>query len=266
VAVVIASSEVLAATGTPHRSNEVPGERHMNVFGIGPQEMMIIAVLALLVFGPGKLPEVMGQAGKLVRDFRRMSAELSGEFEKTIAEARDATSGLTAELGGMSKEVNSVTNSVKKDLGLKGGTAGSKAKSTTGARTGSTTSKAGSTSKTSTSKTTATGSKTSTAKGTTSSTTTSKATTEATTPVASREDPAADMSLFAPAPVERKSRSRKAVPSIISDPTPRDIPTAPEPGMEAEPASVLGGDAQPADALARSRQRRRNAGYARQSA
>jgi TatA/E family protein of Tat protein translocase len=265
VAVVIALSEVLAATGTPHRSNEVPGERHMNVFGIGPQEMMIIAVLALLVFGPGKLPEVMGQAGKLVRDFRRMSAELSGEFEKTIAEARDATSGLTAELGGMSKEVNSVTNSVKKDLGLKGGTAGSKAKFTTGAKTG-TTSKAGSTSKTSTSKTTATGSKTSTAKGTTSSTTTSKATTKASTPVASREDPAADMSLFAPAPVERKSRSRKAVPSIISDPTPRDIPTATEPGMEAEIASVLGGDAQPDDALARSRQRRRNAGYARQSA
>jgi hypothetical protein len=166
----------------------------------------------------------------------------------------------------MSKEVNSVTNSVKKDLGLKGGTAGSKTKSTTGAKAGSTTSKAGSTSKTSTSKTTATGSKSSTAKSATSSTTSSSVKSKASTPVASREDPAADMSLFAPAPVERKSRSRKAVPSIISDPTPRDVPTATETSMDAEISAVLGGEAEPADALARSRQRRRNAGYARQSA
>lgn len=246
----------------------------MNFMGIGPQEMMIIAVIALLVFGPGKLPEVMGQAGKMVRDFRRMSAELSGEFEKTIAEARDATGGLAAELGGMSKEVNAITNSVKKDLGVKNTrsttgtkTTGSKtstaSKSATGSKT-STTSKSTSTTKSSTSSTSKAGSN-SGATTAAKSTTTSTASRKPATPVASREDPIADVFLYEPKPVERTKRSRKAVPSIIADPTPRVSEI-----VAAEVDEVLvttGQAAAPADdAIARARQRRRNAGYARTTA
>lgn len=241
----------------------------MNLMGIGPQEMMIIAVIALLVFGPGKLPEVMGQAGKMVRDFRRMSAELSGEFEKTIAEARDATSGLTAELGGMTKEVNSITNSVKKDLGVKNSrsTTGSK---TTGSKSSSTKSTTGSKSTARSSSSTSKSSTTSTSKAgsKTGSTTASKSTSTSTvskkpaTPVATREDPTADVFLYEPKPIERSKRNRKAVPSVIADPTPRisEIVTA-------EVDEVVVTTKAPADdAIARARQRRRNAGYARTSA
>lgn len=239
----------------------------MNIMGIGPQEMMVIAVIALLVFGPGKLPEVMGQAGKLVRDFRRMSAELSGEFEKTIAEAKDATSGLQAELGGMTREVNSVTNSVRKDLGVKGSSASNRNKS------GS--SKIGNTSKTSTTaksgkgaSTSKAGNKSSTVSSTgtkTTSTTTTKSTAakKAPAPVASREDPSADVSLFEPAAIERPRRARKAVPSVINDPTPRQsVETGGATAHNVESPELvlnLGVD----DALNRARQRRRNAGYAR---
>ena len=240
----------------------------MNIMGIGPQEMMIIAVIALLVFGPGKLPEVMGQAGKLVRDFRRMSAELSGEFEKTIAEARDATAGLTSELGSMTKEVNSVTNSVKRDLGVKG-TSTAKGKGVTAAKSGtagkSTTAKGSSSTST-----TKVGGKSSAAKSSTS--TTSKATTSSSTaakkpatPVATREDPDADISLFEPAPVERPKRTRKAVPSVIGDPTPRSVVPDGAVAGDGEVDNVVA--AIPADdALSRARARRRNAGYARTSA
>jgi TatA/E family protein of Tat protein translocase len=248
----------------------------MNIMGIGPQEMMVIAVIALLVFGPGKLPEVMGQAGKLVRDFRRMSAELSGEFEKTIAEAKDATSGLQAELGGMSKEVNSVTNSVRKDLGIKGSgvtsrsSKGAAGKSTSTAKSGST-SKTTSTSKAGAKSSTTSKSSTAAAKsGTSTSTTTTTRNTaakKAPTPVASREDPSADMSLFEPAPVERPKRARKAVPSVISDPTPRPSIADDLDSLitdDREPVVVAAGGAD--DALNRARQRRRNAGYARPSA
>ena len=254
----------------------------MNIMGIGPQEMMVIAVIALLVFGPGKLPEVMGQAGKLVRDFRRMSAELSGEFEKTIAEAKDMTSGLSAELGGMSREVNSVTNSVKKDLGLKGSgvtgrSKGAAGKTGTAAKTSS--SKAGSTSKAGTStSTTRAGAKAGTAPtgaksttgGSEARTTVAKSTTprKAPAPVASREDPSADVFLFEPAAVERPKRVRKAVPSVISDPTPRPIAAGGDRfslfGETDGPVAVATGGSD--DALSRARQRRRNAGYTRPSA
>src|SRR5215208_719450 len=66
----------------------------MNFLGMGPMELMLILVLALIVFGPGKLPEIAGQVGKVVRDFRRTTAELSSEFNRTLSleiEERKAT-------------------------------------------------------------------------------------------------------------------------------------------------------------------------------
>lgn len=56
----------------------------MNLLGMGPMELMLIMVLALIVLGPGKLPEVLGQLGRGVRDFRRATSELSEEFNRTI--------------------------------------------------------------------------------------------------------------------------------------------------------------------------------------
>ena len=52
----------------------------MNILGMGPMELMLIVVLALIVFGPAKLPEIMGQVGKAIGDFRRATSELSDEF------------------------------------------------------------------------------------------------------------------------------------------------------------------------------------------
>ncbi|MDP9355730.1 MAG: twin-arginine translocase TatA/TatE family subunit [Chloroflexota bacterium] len=90
----------------------------MGFFGIGAPEMVIILVVALIIFGPGKLPEVAGQAGKAVRDFRRMTSELTGEFEKTVNEAGagDLKASLTGELTGMKSQVDNVSKSVQRDL------------------------------------------------------------------------------------------------------------------------------------------------------
>jgi sec-independent protein translocase protein TatB len=57
----------------------------MNFLGMGPMELMVILVLALVIFGPGKLPEIAGQVGRTVRDFRRMTGDLSSEFNRTLS-------------------------------------------------------------------------------------------------------------------------------------------------------------------------------------
>src|SRR5829696_6342222 len=88
----------------------------MSFFGMGPMELTIIVVVALLIFGPGKLPEVAGQLGRAVRDFRRMTSELTGEFEKTMSVADDIKKSVRAEVTSMTKEVTSVADSVKRDL------------------------------------------------------------------------------------------------------------------------------------------------------
>ena len=71
----------------------------MNFLGMGPMELMVILVLALIVFGPGKLPEIAGQVGRVVRDFRRMTGDLSSEFNRTLSleiEERKASQAGTA--------------------------------------------------------------------------------------------------------------------------------------------------------------------------
>lgn len=45
-------------------------------FGIGPVELIIILVIALLVLGPGKLPEVGAALGKSIREFRKAATEV----------------------------------------------------------------------------------------------------------------------------------------------------------------------------------------------
>ena len=50
------------------------------MFGIGPEEIMLIAVLALLVLGPERLPQVMRDMGRIVGDLRKTSDELREEF------------------------------------------------------------------------------------------------------------------------------------------------------------------------------------------
>lgn len=50
------------------------------MFGIGPEELMLVALLALLVLGPERLPKVMRDMGRVVADLRRTSDELRSEF------------------------------------------------------------------------------------------------------------------------------------------------------------------------------------------
>jgi len=41
------------------------------MFGIGVPELLVIMIVALVLFGPGKLPEIGGALGKGIRDFKR---------------------------------------------------------------------------------------------------------------------------------------------------------------------------------------------------
>ena len=50
------------------------------MFDVGLQEMLLIGVIALLVFGPSKLPELGRMLGRAMREFRRAS----DEFRQTV--------------------------------------------------------------------------------------------------------------------------------------------------------------------------------------
>ncbi|NJL01218.1 MAG: TatA/E family twin arginine-targeting protein translocase [Spirulinaceae cyanobacterium RM2_2_10] len=54
----------------------------MNIFGIGLPEMALIFVVALLIFGPKKLPEIGRSLGKAIRSFQDASNEFQNEFKR----------------------------------------------------------------------------------------------------------------------------------------------------------------------------------------
>jgi sec-independent protein translocase protein TatA len=54
------------------------------MFDIGLQEMLVIGVIALLVFGPSKLPELGRMFGRAMREFRRASDEFRSTVETNL--------------------------------------------------------------------------------------------------------------------------------------------------------------------------------------
>ncbi|MGD1902439.1 MAG: TatA/E family twin arginine-targeting protein translocase [Geitlerinemataceae cyanobacterium] len=64
----------------------------MNVFGIGLPEMIVILVLALLVFGPKKLPEIGSSLGKAIRGFQDATKEFETELKESAKSVESASS------------------------------------------------------------------------------------------------------------------------------------------------------------------------------
>ena len=54
------------------------------MFGIGIQELIIIAVIALLVVGPKKLPDLAKTLGKGFRDFKNATDGITDDLKQTM--------------------------------------------------------------------------------------------------------------------------------------------------------------------------------------
>ena len=58
----------------------------MNIFGVGLPEVTVILILALLIFGPKKLPELGKQLGKTLKSLKKASNEFQHEIDQVINE------------------------------------------------------------------------------------------------------------------------------------------------------------------------------------
>ncbi len=58
-------------------------------FGLQPIHLIIVAVVALLIFGPTKLPEIGRSVGRAITEFRRGAKEMSETFMEEVSQPGD---------------------------------------------------------------------------------------------------------------------------------------------------------------------------------
>ena len=67
------------------------------MFNIGLPELLIILAIALIVFGPNKLPELAKAVGRAMREFKKATEEVKESFEAETKDLEELKSTLTEE-------------------------------------------------------------------------------------------------------------------------------------------------------------------------
>src|ERR1700730_197547 len=55
-------------------------------FGLHPAYLIILLAIVLIIFGPGKLPELGGAVGRGIKEFRKASTEITDEIRHAATE------------------------------------------------------------------------------------------------------------------------------------------------------------------------------------
>ena len=61
-------------------------ETAMEFFGMGPLEILLILIVGLIAFGPGRLPQLARNLGKGIAAFKKAAFELTAEVSKEFEE------------------------------------------------------------------------------------------------------------------------------------------------------------------------------------
>ncbi len=62
---------------------------------IGATELVLVLALALIIFGPGKLPDLGKAVGKTIKEFRRSSMEIMDDAESGASKEKSEGTQIT---------------------------------------------------------------------------------------------------------------------------------------------------------------------------
>src|ERR1051326_1089949 len=74
---------------------------------LGFSEMLVIFIVALLVFGPKKLPELGKSLGKGIREFRKATDELKSSWEEQVKDIKSPLDDVKRDIHEMGRDLQS---------------------------------------------------------------------------------------------------------------------------------------------------------------
>jgi len=90
---------MLGSPGRPCRARRRALRYHPLMFGLGAPELIFILLLALLIFGPKKLPQIGRTLGRGMAEFRKASTELQRAINLEIDEVEKSPPSATTPKG-----------------------------------------------------------------------------------------------------------------------------------------------------------------------
>ncbi len=89
----------------------------MNFLGVGPAELIVILVVALIFVGPERLPKLAADIARTIREVRQYTGSLAAEFNEVVKDFEKETEGERSswkEIGdGLTGATQSVTNAIR---------------------------------------------------------------------------------------------------------------------------------------------------------
>jgi len=103
----------------------------MNFIGIGPAELIVILVVALIFVGPDRLPRLAADIARTLREIRKYTGSIAAEFNEVIQEFENETAGDRSQWKDIGEGLTDATRSVTD--ALRGARADAEAAPATGA-------------------------------------------------------------------------------------------------------------------------------------
>lgn len=88
----------------------------MNFFGVGLPEIILIMVLALIVVGPQRLPELAAQLARLVRQARRYAGQVTSQLKGELGDVTQDYEDLRQELRQLRQELTQQAKPLQDEL------------------------------------------------------------------------------------------------------------------------------------------------------
>ena len=88
----------------------------MNVFGVGPLELVVVILVALIFVGPERLPRLAADLARTIREVRKYTGSVAAEFNEVIQDIEKETEAERTEWKDIGRGLGDASASIGREV------------------------------------------------------------------------------------------------------------------------------------------------------